>query len=74
MVKALVEKRKEHKLTQSELGQLIGVSQRAVAAYEAGERKPSPKIMNRLIKELDMTLAEAWELLYVDDTETSEEG
>ena len=67
MLNTLAEIRKDRKLTQSELGQLVGVSQRAIAAYEAGERKPSPRVMNRLIKELDMPLDVAWAILYPDD-------
>lgn len=71
MLNTLAEIRKGKKLTQAELGQLVGVSQRAIAAYEAGERKPSPRVMNRLIKELDMPLDVAWEILYSDDQEVA---
>ena len=41
-------KRKEHKLTQTELGQLCGVAQRTVAAYESGERRPSVEVARRI--------------------------
>lgn len=37
----MVQKRKEKKLTQAELAQLAGCSQRAIAGYELDERKPS---------------------------------
>ena len=63
MLKSLVALRKAKGLTQSELGQKVGVSQRAIAAYEAGERRPSVKVMNRLIKELDMSVSQAWEIM-----------
>ena len=39
----LDEARKKHKLTQTALGEAVGVSQRAISSYEAGARKPSPK-------------------------------
>jgi transcriptional regulator with XRE-family HTH domain len=63
----LADIRKAHKLTQAELGQIVGVSQRAIASYESGERKPSPKIMNRLMAELQITVDVAWKMLYGDD-------
>ena len=63
MLKSLVALRKAKGLTQSELGQKVGVSQRAIAAYEAGERRPIVKVMNRLIKELDMSVSQAWEIM-----------
>lgn len=47
-------KRKEHKLTQTELGERVGIAQRTVAAYESGERRPSIEVAQRLAKELDV--------------------
>ena len=44
--------RKEKKLTQAELAQVLGVSQRMVAACEAGERRPSPDLAQRIGAEL----------------------
>ena len=67
MLKSLSDIRRAHKLTQAELGQQVGVTQRAIAAYEAGERKPSAKIMNRLMRVLDITLEDAWAMLYGHD-------
>ena len=67
MLRNLGDIRKQHKMTQAELGQLVGVSQRAIAAYEAGERKPSPRVMNKLMQELDIPLNEAWQMLYSDE-------
>ncbi len=71
MLNSLSEIRRQQKLTQAELGQRVGVSQRAIAAYEAGERKPSPKVMNRLIKELNIPIDIAWGMLYTEDEEQS---
>ena len=57
----LAEKRKEKKLTQAELASLVGVSQRAVAAYELGERHPSVSTAKRLGSALDFSWTELFE-------------
>ena len=44
--------RKEKKLTQAELAQNLGVSQRMIAACELGERRPSPELAQRIGAEL----------------------
>lgn len=44
--------RKERKLTQSELAQMLGITQRMVAACESGERRPSPGLAQRIGAEL----------------------
>lgn len=46
--------RKQKKLTQEELGQIVGVAQRTIAAYEAGERRPSIEVARKLGKTLDV--------------------
>ena len=46
--------RKEKKLTQAELAQILGVSQRMVAACELGERRPSPGLAQKIGAELGM--------------------
>ena len=46
--------RKEKKLTQAELAQNLGVSQRMVAACELGERRPSPGLAQKIGAELGM--------------------
>ena len=63
-------KRKEHKLTQTELGQLCGVAQRTVAAYESGDRRPSPEVAKRIAAELGMN----WTDFFQEETEEAEEG
>ena len=74
MLNSLAAMRKRQKLTQAELGQRVGVSQRAIADYESGDRKPSPKVMNRLIRELDIPIDMAWKMLYNDDPDQSRCG
>lgn len=46
--------RKEKKLTQAELAQILGVSQRMIAALESGERRPSVDLAQRIGQELGM--------------------
>lgn len=54
-------KRKEKKLTQAELAQILGVSQRMVAACEAGERRPSPEMAQKIGRELDFPWTDFYE-------------
>ena len=53
--------RKEKKLTQAELAQVLGVSQRMIAACEAGERRPSPGLAQRIGAVLGMDWTEFFE-------------
>ena len=45
--------RKEKKLTQAELAQNVGASQRTIAAIEGGTRRPSPELAQRIGMELE---------------------
>ena len=53
--------RKEKKLTQAELAQNLGVSQRMVAACELGERRPSPGLARRIGAELGIKWTDFFE-------------
>ena len=53
--------RKGKKMTQAELAQALGVSQRMVAACELGERRPSPKLAQMIAVELGMNWTEFFE-------------
>ena len=53
--------RKEKKLTQAELAQNLGVSQRMVAACELGERRPSPGLAQRISAELGIRWTDFFE-------------
>ena len=70
----LAEMRREKKLTQQELAGLLEISQRAVAAYEAGERRPSPEVVNKMIRIFGITVSEAWEMFYGEGVERKEGG
>ena len=61
----MVKKRKEKKLTQAELAQLLGCSQRAIAGYELDERKPSVAMAKRIGAELGFD----WGRFYEDEEE-----
>lgn len=53
--------RKEKKLTQAELAQNLGVSQRMIAACELGERRPSPGLAQRISAELGIKWTDFFE-------------
>ena len=46
--KRLKELRKEKKLSQDELGEVMNISGRTISYFEAGERAPSPEVLNKL--------------------------
>ena len=47
--------RKENKLTQTELGNLIGVKHSIISLYELGERIPSPGVIKKLAATLHVS-------------------
>ena len=53
--------RKEKKLNQTELGQIVGASQRMIAACEGGTRRPSPELAQRIGQELGMRWTDFFE-------------
>lgn len=54
-------RRKERHLTQAELGHRCGIAQRTVAAYESGERRPSPEVAKKIGAELEISWTEFYE-------------
>lgn len=50
--------RKEKNLTQSKLGELVGVSNKAVSKWENGQGLPEPKYMAKLCEVLGITMEE----------------
>lgn len=65
----MVQKRKEKKLTQAELAQMVGCSQRAIAGYELEERKPSVPMAQRI----GQTLGFPWTRFYEDEEKGEED-
>ena len=59
----LTSARKAKKMTQGELARVVGVSQRSIAAYEAGERTPTP----RKAQEIGTALDEPWVKFYEEE-------
>ncbi len=53
--------RKEKKLTQSKLGKLVGVSNKAISKWENGQGLPEPKYMKKLCEVLEITIDELLE-------------
>lgn len=50
--------RKEKKLTQSELGEMIGVTNKAVSKWEVGENTPDSSLLPKIAKVLGVTVDE----------------
>ena len=50
--------RKEKKLTQTKLGELVGVSNKAISKWENGSGLPEPKYMSKLCEVLGITVDE----------------
>lgn len=61
--------RKSMGLTQKEFSELIGVSKNALQRYEAGLREPSPVMMYKICKNLDLDICEVFEIEDVKDLE-----
>lgn len=47
--------RKDRKLTQQQLAELIGVKNSVISFYEVGERTPSPEVLRKLALALHVT-------------------
>ena len=56
--KFISELRKAKKITQQELAEKIGVTDRAISNWENGRRLPDYSILKSLCKELDVTINE----------------
>lgn len=54
--------RKDKRMTQAELAQICGVTQRMIAAVEGGERRPGIELAQRIGAELGFS----WTLFYED--------
>lgn len=52
--------RKDKRMTQAELAQICGVTQRMIAAVEGGERRPGIELAQRIGEELGFS----WTLFY----------
>lgn len=60
--------RKAQKLTQAELAQIVGVSQRAIASYELKERRPSIDVAKRIGEALGIH----WPQIFDEEAESEE--
>ncbi len=57
----MAKRRKEKKMTQAELAAVLGVSQRMIAACEAGERRPSVDLAQRIGQQLGIPWTDFYE-------------
>lgn len=60
----LKELRETHKLTQSELAEIIGVKQSCIGNYENGSRHPRPIVAERISHTFGLTIEEVWNMFY----------
>lgn len=56
--KFIAQKRKEHNMTQEQLGEKIGVSNKSISKWETGKCMPDYSVVQELCKELEITVAE----------------
>lgn len=56
--KFIAQKRKEHNMTQEQLAEKIGVSNKSVSKWKTGKCMPDYSVVQELCKELEITVAE----------------
>lgn len=72
MVNNIKDLRNEHKITQTKLSELIGVTQSAIAKYESGENEPSIEVLIKIAKALNVTTDELLGIQTKKETSTEE--
>lgn len=60
--------RREVGMSRKQLGTKIGVSIRSVAAYETGERRPSPTVAARIGQVFGLSTQEIWNMFYSSES------
>lgn len=61
--------RKAKGFTQTSLAKEVNVSQRSIASYESGARRPSPAVAERIAMALGMDVTTMWAVLYGEKKE-----
>ena len=56
IIQALIDARKEKKMTQKKLSEITGITQADISRIESGTRNPSLEMMKRLAKGMGMVL------------------
>ena len=56
-------------MTREGAARLFGIKSRTLNAYIYGERRPSPRIAERIGRELGLTKEEIWDMFYADKTD-----
>jgi predicted transcriptional regulator len=56
--------RKEKRYSQTELGQLVAVSQQQIAKYECGLSVPRPDVMIKLAEIFELSPQQIWDMFY----------
>ena len=60
----LREARKAKGYTQTELSEMVGVSQQQIAKYETGQSCPANKVIAKIAKALDQTPGDVWQMIF----------
>lgn len=62
----LRELRAQRKMSQAELGVLIGTTGVAVSRYERGIRKPDPETAERIARVFGLSIEDIWGMFYAN--------
>lgn len=62
------EYRKKKNLTQAQLAELVNVDDKHISCIESGKNFPSPDLIERLAKSLDVEPKDLFEFYYLQDT------
>lgn len=54
-------------LTQVQMAEMLGISQKSISMIEIGERKPSPRVIKRIKATFKLSANEMWEILYGEE-------
>lgn len=54
-------------LTQVQMAEMLGISQKSISMIEIGERKPSPRVIKRIKAAFKLSANEMWEILYGEE-------
>ncbi|MEK4628077.1 helix-turn-helix transcriptional regulator [Solibacillus sp. FSL R7-0682] len=68
--KKLIEKRKQHKLTQIDLAKQLGISEVYVRKLERGSRNPSITLMIKFEEFFDLSMKELFPDIFLKENDT----
>ena len=63
--------RRQNGLTQSQLAEQLNITQRMVAHYEKGTRRPRPEVAEKIGEVFGLTRSQLWEMFYTGKEQTN---